>query len=235
MGGVLAGVTFLIIGASQFAHDGYLISTLHRDLMERGASVVTYGACATFPHSWITPEPVKCGSAIHIGAGLVEEVPPPEAMSFRVTDLIHQYHPQVVLIGIADTMADYRKADLPTAWIRQEVGELARTISAEHVSCIWLGTSWGSEGGKFQKTYSRVRALSDVLAASVAPCEYIDSLMFSTPGEWPTIDGQHHTNVGYELWGKALAGAIEESATIKSLKSASSLPTASPLSLPVGW
>ncbi len=91
-------------------------------------------------------------------------------------------------------------------------------ITAEHVRCIWLGTSWGEEGGPLGKTFAKVKVASDTLSTLVAPCEYVDSLKLESPGQWPTIDGQHHTEAGYRLWGDAASKAILETAVVKSLE-----------------
>ena len=218
MAGPLTGIGFLIIGASQFAHNGYLISTLHGDLMDMGASVVTYGACATVPDSWVAPRPVSCGTAVRVGAGPVKEDKSKAATSWAVTDLIQQHHPQVVIVGIADTLAGYRQHELSASWVKQEVHALVEKIVAEKVACIWLGTTWGSEGGPLGKTFARVKELSEVLAVDVAPCSYIDSLQFSKPGDWATIDGQHHTPVAYELWGAAASKAVAETPSVRALQ-----------------
>ena len=218
MPGVLTGIGFLIIGASQFAHNGYLISTLHTDLQQQGASVVTYGACATIPESWLIPRPVTCGTAVRIGNAPVVTDSSKTASSWSVVDLIHQYHPNIVVIGIADTLAGYHQPEMSTAWVKHEVRELVDKITAEHVACIWLGTTWGTEGGPLGKNFARVKELSEALAEDVAPCEYIDSLAFSTPGEWPTTDGQHHTSAAYLLWGDAASKAIAQSAAVKALE-----------------
>ncbi len=220
MSGPLTGIAILIIGASQFAHSGYLITTLQDDLQDRGASVATYGACATIPESWLVPTPVWCGTAVRSGPGAVVEDKTKAATTWSVTDLIRTYHPKLVLVGIADTLAAYRQPQIPEAWIKQQTQELVSRITAEGVACIWLGTTWGSEGGPLGKNYQRVKQLSGLLAADVAPCSYVDSLKFSQPGEWATIDGQHHTAAAYELWGKALTTAILETAAVKSLEPA---------------
>lgn len=220
MSGALAGIGFLIIGASQFAHNGYLISTLHSDLQQQGASVATFGACATMPDAYLSPRIVSCGTAVRVGPGPVTEDKSKTARSWAVADLIRQYHPQVVVIGIADTLADYRQHEMSVPWVRQQVHALAEKIAAEHVACIWLGTTWGTEGGPLGKNFARVKELSAVLAESVAPCEYVDSLAFSAPGEWPTIDGQHHTAAGYELWGAAATKAILDTEAVKHLQAA---------------
>jgi hypothetical protein len=218
MSGLLMGVGFLVIGASQFAHNGYLISTLQDRLLEQGASVVTYGACATTPGSWVVPETVKCGTAVRVDGGPVKEDHSKTAISWRVTALIDQYHPQVVVIGIADTIAGYAAAEVPTAWVKDQVRSLVDTITAKGVKCVWLGTSWGQEGGPMGKTFAKVKAASDLLATLVSPCEYVDSLELESPGEWPTIDGQHHTTTGYRLWGDAASNAIMATDIVKSLE-----------------
>lgn len=219
MAGLLSGLTILIIGASQFAHEGYLITTLHNDLMAQGATVVTYGACGTAPHAFLEPEPVHgCGTAVHIGNDPVVSTPlGKNPWSWRVTDLIHQYHPQLVLIGIADTMADYKKPTMSELFIKSEVSNLVKTISAENVGCIWLGTSWGTEGGFMGKNFARVKYLSQVISENVMPCEYIDSLKLEKPGEWTTYDGQHHTPDGYVAWAKALVPVINQSPLVQRL------------------
>ncbi|MNN74371.1 hypothetical protein D3C81_1905620 [compost metagenome] len=50
--------------------------------------------------------------------------------------------------------------------------------------------------------------MSNFLATNVAPCTYIDSLSFSKPGEWVTIDGQHFTIAGYKSWANAIGTAL---------------------------
>ncbi|WP_429353369.1 hypothetical protein [Paraburkholderia sp. 32] len=53
-----------------------------------------------------------------------------------------------------------------------------------------------------------MKQLSSFLAANVAPCQYIDSLTFSRPGEWATVDGQHLTTTGYKYWGTDIMKAL---------------------------
>ena len=50
--------------------------------------------------------------------------------------------------------------------------------------------------------------MADFLAQSVAPCKFIDSTAFATPGQWPTTDGQHLTVSGYRQWGADITNAI---------------------------
>ena len=221
MSGLLAGIGFLMIGASQFAHEGYLISTLHDDLLNQGATMASYGACATEPHAWLrAPTQVYCGTAVRIGRHAVEEDVFDTSKTWRVADLIARHHPQIVIVGIADTLAGYRMDKLPVQLVKTEVQALVQKLMAEHVRCIWLGTTWGTEGGPLGKNYKRVKELNDLLKDITAHCEFIDSLALEKPGEWPTIDGQHHTSRGYELWGRALTVAIDHSETVRELKAA---------------
>jgi hypothetical protein len=124
MTGVLTGIGILIIGASQFSHNGYLISTLQDRLLQQGASVATYGACASIPETWLSPRPVRCGTAVRIDGGPVKEDHSSTAMSWSVTDLIHRHHPQLVIIGIADTLAGYAATQVPTGWVKDQVRSL---------------------------------------------------------------------------------------------------------------
>lgn len=217
MQGALAGLAFLIIGDSHFATNGFLISTLQDGLLKQGAQVESFGACGVPAGAWVAPRAVPCGVAQRVGAGPVQENHTPQAVSWAIDGLIDTYKPNVVVIGIGDTMAGYNQREMPKAWIRENVEELTSRIAAHHLPCIWIGPSWGNEGGPYSKTFARTKELSDFLAGAVAPCAYIDSLSLSKPAEWPTFDGQHYTALGYQKWGAALTIAIAESATVKSL------------------
>ncbi|MNT91929.1 hypothetical protein D3C72_2331090 [compost metagenome] len=59
---------------------------------------------------------------------------------------------------------------------------------------------------------------SKFLAANVAPCSYIDSLQFSKPGQWATVDGQHLTAPGYKAWSQDISKALLEAPAVKEAK-----------------
>ena len=217
MQNLLAGVAFLIIGDSHFVTKNYLINTLQDGLLKQGAKVETFGACGVPAGAWVAPRLVQCGVAQRIGNGPVNEDRTPKAMSWSVDALIDQYKPNVVVVGIGDTMAGYNQREMPRQWIEQNVQELTARIKAHNLPCLWIGPGWGTEGGPYSKTYARVKELSDFLAATVTPCTYVDSLALSKPGEWPTFDGQHYTGVGYQKWGAALTQAIAQTATVRGL------------------
>ena len=88
---------------------------------------------------------------------------------------------------------------------------MSREVGETNTKCIWVGPAWGSEGGKFRKTFARVEELSNLIEKNVSPCQYLNSLKLSKPGAWATIDGQHFTAPGYKLWGEAITEAIVSS------------------------
>lgn len=209
MQNILAGVAFLIIGDSHFATDNYLITTLHNELLQRGAKVETFGACGLSAGEWIKPSFTPCGTAHRGGDGPVEEYRT-GAKSWPIDALIDQVRPNLVVVGIADTMAAYGRRDMPKEWISENVKALTSRITAHRVSCIWVGPAWGAEGGPFFKTFARAQEMSNFLATQVSPCVYLDSLALAAPGEWKTFDGMHFTTLGYRQWGAALATAMTQ-------------------------
>ncbi len=74
---------------------------------------------------------------------------------------------------MGDTIGGYKQPTFPRAWAWQQVTALTKEIGATGVKCAWVGPAWGSEGGKFGKTFDRVRETSEFLANNVAPCTYV--------------------------------------------------------------
>lgn len=218
MNSLLLGLTILIIGDSHMATPKYLITTLHDDLTRQGAKVISVGACGVPTGAWVAPRPVPCGTAERVGNGPIRENKTQQAVSTPIDKLIEQYHPNLVIVQSGDTMAGYTQRDLPRGWIQENVSALTTRIRAHNLPCLWVGPSWGTEGGPYFKTFARVKEYSDFVSGIVAPCEYVDSLTLSKPGEWPTFDGQHHTAVGYRAWGDALTRVIDQSATVKAVQ-----------------
>ncbi len=118
----------------------------------------------------------------------------------------------MLVVVNGDTMAGYGVKEMPREFISRQVAQLTARITAEKIACIWIGPSWGTEGGPFFKTYARVKELSDYLATIVSPCQYVDSLQLSKPGEWPTFDGVHYNTLGYQKWGAALTQVLIQDA-----------------------
>ncbi len=114
----------------------------------------------------------------------------------------------MILVSMGDTMAGYASPATPADAIREDAASLTDRIRRIGIPCIWVGPSWGTEGGPFLKTFARVQEVSTLLARSVAPCTYLDSTKLSRPGEWPTFDGTHHTVEGYRAYATALAEQI---------------------------
>ncbi len=218
MSALLAGLMILMIGDSHMVSSGYLITTLHNDLTEQGATVDTYGMCGANAGDWVYKTTVSCGEAERHG-----KKPPvinrqPRAIGWTFDSLVAANHPNLVVVEMGDTMAGYGQHDFPRAWIYEQVRTLTQRIQAHHLQCVWVGPPWGSEGSSYHKTFARVREMSDFLAKSVSPCLFIDSTQFSSPGAWPTIDGQHLTASGYRMWGKDIADAIDRLASQGAIK-----------------
>jgi hypothetical protein len=205
---VLAGLVILAIGDSHMAGPQYLLSTLHDQLEAQGAQVNSYGMCGASAGDWIYPTTVSCGKGEH------HDNQPPIFESNRVeptwhlSQLIEQNHPNLVVVELADAMAAYGTADFPRAWIYDQVRALTGQLSAHNIPCVWVGPVWGNPGSPYFKTEARVKEMADFLAQNVAPCRFIDSTTFASPGQWPTTDGQHLTASGYREWGADIANAI---------------------------
>ncbi len=207
----LAGLSILVVGDSHLRDQNYLLGSLHDQLMSRGAKVHTLGVCGSTPGDWVTSKTRDCG-----GAERINDKPTVFAEGDTATKpvkhLIQAEKPDLVVVIMGDTIGGYKQAAFPRAWAWQQVTSLAKEIGSTGVACTWVGPAWGSEGGKYGKTFERVRTTSDFLASNVAPCTYVDSLKFSKPGQWRTIDGQHFTTSGYKEWGQAIADAVSASA-----------------------
>lgn len=217
---LLAGLTVLVIGDSHMSTKDYLITTLHDDLMQQGAKVYSYGACGTPSGDWMKVVKPECGTAFRLDAGPVRERKGEAAISKALPDLVKEHHPDLIVVVNGDTMAGYKNVTLPKKWIWDQVRTLTDGIKSSGASCVWVGPAWGSEGGKYGKTFSRSQEMADYLADIVSPCIYINSLKMAKPGEWGTLagDGQHYTNEGYQSWGTAIANQIVSSDILQKIK-----------------
>jgi hypothetical protein len=214
---ILAGLTVLIIGDSHLASTDYLIKTLHDSLIDQGAAVHSIGVCGANPGDWIASSTAgKCGGAERTGKGPIKLMGQ-SASTTPIKTLIANDKPNLVLVVMGDTMANY-KQNFSKAWAWQQVTALTQEISSTKTACAWVGPAWGTENGKYGKTYARTQQMSTFLAENVAPCIFIDSLKMSKPGAWATKDGQHFTGMGYEEWGKAIAKSVTELPISKNLK-----------------
>lgn len=214
---LLAGLTVLVIGDSHMTQN-YLISTLHDDLMQQGARVYSYGACGTPSSAWMKTVRPPCGSAFRLDGGKVRERASEAGSTKPLHQLLGEHHPDLIVVVNGDSMASYRSAVMPRAWIQEEVSALTEGIKKSNVSCVWVGPPWGREGGKFRKTYSRAKEMSDYLANIVSPCIYIDSLKMSAQGEWRSNDGVHFMIEGYQAWGSAIVNQIVTSNILTKIK-----------------
>lgn len=211
MSGALAGLAILVIGDSHIAALGQFNNLLHEELVEQGAEVNSFGVCSSLPDDWLQPSQTPCGRGERHGNGPAQLSKSGSAQGWLLPTLIAQYKPNLVVVEMGDTLAGYGEApDLPKASIAKQVSDLLQPIKADKVSCIWIGPPWGTEGGAYKKTFTRVKELSDYLSQIVVPCHYVDSLQASRPGEWPTVDGVHLTASGTRLWDNYIISSIDQ-------------------------
>ncbi|WP_419204909.1 SGNH/GDSL hydrolase family protein [Bordetella trematum] len=213
----LAGLSLLVIGESHLTLNNHLREPLQQALLAEGAAHVrTIGACGASPARWLKATPVDCG------AEQIDDKPAvvlgKEASTTAISELIQKSKPDVVVVIIGDTMGSYTKPVFPKTWAWQETTGLAKAIAATHTACVWVGPAWGTDGGPYGKNAQRTMELSRFLASNVAPCSYVDSLTFSKPGQWTTLDGQHFTQSGYASWAKAIADSLGKAPAIMSLE-----------------
>jgi hypothetical protein len=206
MGGALAGLVILMIGASHVAMPNYLITSFHEALEAQGATVHSYGMCGGMAADWVLKVTAPCRAERH-GTSPPMYVTKSEP-TWLMNDLIDQNHPNLVIVELGDTMAGYDNPQLPKAWIYEQVHQLVERIASHRVPCVWIGPIWGDPKSAFHKTDARVVEMSQFLATAVAPCGFIDSTRFARPGEWATTDGQHLTQDGYRKWSANLVAAL---------------------------
>ena len=163
MNALLAGLVVLVIGDSHMVTSDYLITTLHDDLIEQGATVNSYGMCGDQRRRLGLPDHgvVRQGRTPRQGGPMIDRKPRVRRPG-RSTTLIAKHHPNLVVIEMGDTMAGYGQADFPRAWIYQQVHALTRRHRGAQHACVWVGPPWGNEGSSYHKTFDRVKEMSRV-------------------------------------------------------------------------
>jgi len=212
----LAGIAMLIIGESHMSFDDHLINPLVNDLTAQGAKVHAIGACGAHAADWLKTITVKCSAERRSGEKGVFRTGSGETTPIK--QLIAKDKPDLVLIIIGDTMGSYDKDVFPRAWAWKSVTDLTKGIASTKTTCVWVGPAYGTEGGSYFKNQKRTEELSKFFSQNVAPCGYIDSLKFSKPGEWRTLDGQHYAPAGYKLWSAAITKALIEMPMVQQLR-----------------
>ena len=205
---ILAGVTILMLGDSHFASQGYLVTTLQDALLRQGAKVVTVAACGAASSVWTESHMAPCGSAERIGSGPLRRNDARNATVPSFDDLVARYKPNLIVVGSGDAMGQYGQPVFNSDWVGLQVSSLTHRIQEANIACVWVGPGWATDGGPYFKTVAGVQRIDEFLSTHVAPCRYIDTTTFAKPGEWPTFDGQHYTQVGYAKWGRAIGEAI---------------------------
>lgn len=208
MAGALAGLVILVLGDSHMAGPSYLISSLHDALQAQGAAVHTYGMCGASPSAWLYKTTVSCGRAERHPNTPTRFDSGKQEYTWQINDLLSQVHPNLVIVEAADAIGGYGSPDLPKGWIYEQVHALTQKIQSVNASCVWIGPVYGDVNSIYHKADDRVRALSEFLSQSVAPCLYVDSLKFEPTPHWVTTDGQHLNEAGYRTWGADIANTV---------------------------
>jgi len=207
----LAGVVMLIVGDSHIAATSFFNDALQNALVGQGAAVHSFGVCGAAASDWINPSPIVCGRGERHNGDPATITTQHSLRGWALPELLNRYNPNLVVIELGDTLAGYGVTPtLPRALIDDQVHQLLVPIKARGLPCIWIGPPWGAEGGPFKKTYARVKEVSDYLSQVVAPCHYIDSLVFSQPGQWETRDGLHLTMATTQVWDSFLIKSIDQ-------------------------
>jgi lysophospholipase L1-like esterase len=214
---LFAGLSILMVGDSHLGAPDYLITTLQDNFVKQGAQVHTVGVCGSHAGDWTQSVKGNCGGAERRNAEKLT-LTGQSAKTSPIGELIAADKPNLVVIVLGDTMAAYTNPSFPKTWAWQQTTALTKAIAATGTACVWVGPGWGTEGGQYKKNFARVKQLSAFLGNNVAPCAYIDSTKFSTPGQWPTTDGQHYTTTGYKAWGDAITKEMAELPVVKDLR-----------------
>jgi hypothetical protein len=199
MDAALAGLVILVIGDSQMKG---LIYDMHDQLTNDGAVVHSYLMCGATAHDWLAKSTVSCGRGERHGRGAPVINAQQLLPTYSLAELVDKTHPNLVVVELGE------KLEPDHNWVRQEVHTLAGKIAASHISCVWVGPTWGQEKQPFPTTDASIRDLTQLLSQSVAPCNFFDSTTFARPGELQTTDGTHLSPDGYRRWGKAIADGV---------------------------
>ena len=208
MNAALAGMIILVIGDSHMVTRDGLLTFLHEGLESEGAVVHSFGMCGASAGDWMYQTVIACGRGEHHDKAQPVVVKGQQVPTWNINALIDQVHPNLVIVESADAMAAYGQAELPKAWIYNQVHALTTRIKARSVPCVWVGPIWGNEAPPMQKTVARVKEMAQFLSQSVSPCTFIDSTGAAKPGELTAPDGEHLTASGYRVWGTYVAGQI---------------------------
>ena len=207
---LLSGLTVLVIGASHLAKPTYLIKTLHDELTERGAQVHSLGVCGVLPSEWLKKTTSACGGAERIQAEPIMLSMTGAAQTRPLAALLETQKPDVVVIVMGDNLANYIAPSFSHSSVTKELLGLTTLLASKSIRCVWVGPAWGEDHKITGKTFKRTQEISTFLASQVKPCDYVNSLEMSKPGEWQTTDGQHFFKEGYQAWGAAIAVKIEQ-------------------------
>jgi hypothetical protein len=205
MSAALAGLVILVIGDS---HMFSLMTNLHNQLEDDGAVVHSYAMSGATAQDWLSRSTISSGRGERHERATPNIVYEKLLPTYALPDLIEKHHPNLIVVELGDVMEGYSSGPPDRSWIQQQVQALTGVIAANHISCVWAGPTWGEDKRPYNKTEVGVRAITQLLSQSVAPCSYIDGTTFARPGEWPTKDGAHLQPDGYRRWAMNITDAI---------------------------
>lgn len=207
MGPMLAGLVILAIGDSQMM---MMMPNLHMQLEDAGATVHSFAMCGATAGDWLYPSTItSCGVSERHERGPIVAQNTKAVPTYSLPKLIEQYHPNLIIVQLGDTMAGYGQPRMDQPWIVNQVHALTGRIAASHIACDWIGPAWGTNMPPYNKDDARVKEIAQLLSRSTAPCQYIDSTAFSRPGQWATKDGTHLLPDGYRQWSTDITEAVE--------------------------
>lgn len=204
----LAGVALVVIGENQLANPGYLLTPLHESLQSSGAVVHSMGMCGGYPARWLEGPPTTCGAAERVGNAPAQVDWGERPMWFDLRSVMAQDRPAAVVVVIHETLGSYDRPEVDAESVRYQVRRLADYLAQEKVMCYWVGPGWGEPQKRYHKTPERVQAVAALIREASQPCHFIDTTLFSVPGEWKTINGRDYTAKAYRLWAQAITDAI---------------------------
>jgi len=206
---LLAGLTVLVVGASHLAKPTYLIKTLHDELTERGAQVHSVRVCGVLPSDWLKKTSSRCGGAERVEGEPIVLSMASAAQTVPFATLLETQKPDVVVIVMGDNLANYKVSSFSRTDVKKEVLSLTTVLASKAIRCVWVVPAWGEDNKLAGKTLKRTQEIAAFLESQVKPCDYVNSLEMSKPGEWKTTDGQHFFAEGYQAWGAAIANEVE--------------------------
>ena len=167
---------------------------MHDQLTNNGAVVHSYLMCGATAHDWLAKSTVSCGRGERHEKG---------APVINTQQLLPTY-----FAARADRQDGHhrrrragRELEPDHAWVRQEVHTLAGKIAASHISCVWIGPTWGQNKQPYPTTDASIKELTQLLSESVSPSASFSTRRgFRPAGRACRLPTGTHLLDGYRRW-----------------------------------